>query len=151
MRGLPTELASQINKSTKSVVGPVWAEIVRANVTNRFEARVLSDTATVAVSRKNVTLKAGGKGRALAGGYAPPALYHLAEFGAMRSLTNSYTAVSSKGKRYQVNDRHVYRQFRDRKPKGYVVYPAAAEIIPRIASLWVQTTLRTFHELMDKR
>ena len=34
---------------------------------------------------------------------------------------------------------------------GYVVYPAAAEAIPRIASLWVQTAVRTLHELVEGR
>jgi hypothetical protein len=151
MRGLSTENASQINKANKAVVLPVWQEIVRSNAATRLESRVLVNTATVAVSRKNVTLKSATKGKALTGGFAPPYLYHLAEFGADPSMVQSYYATSSKGKKYLVKDRHTYRQFRRRKPNGYVVYPAAAEIIPRIASLWVQTTMRTFHELLEKR
>jgi len=151
MRGLDTELAGQINKANKAVIQPVWQEAVNANVTDRFQARVLGQTTATAVSRRNVTLKSAGKGKALSGGKTPPDLYHLAEFGSDRELTQSYTATSSKGKRYAVNNRHVYRQFKARKPKGYVVYPAIAAVIPRVASLWVQTTMRTFYELLEKR
>jgi hypothetical protein len=144
IRGLDKEMSAQLRKHTKLVVGPVWQESVRGNVTNRLQTRVLSDSATVAVSDQNVMLRSGGIGR-LSSGLPKSEIAFAAEFGANRDSTEE--VVSSKGKRYQ---RHTRRQFKYARPRGYVVYPAASEIIPRIASLWVQTMLRTTHEKFEE-
>jgi hypothetical protein len=38
--------------------------------------------------------------------------------------------------------RNTHAQFRGPRRKGYVFYPAAQEMIPRLASLWVQTVVK---------
>lgn len=139
LKGMDREIASQINKQTRTVAEPVWKEAVGANVTDRLEARVLANTARVSVSRANVTLKSAAIGKTLTGGAKPPELYHAVEFGANR---DEYVGTD-RGKR------RTKRQFKARNAKGYAVYPAAAEVIPRIASLWVQTLVRTFHEAIE--
>jgi hypothetical protein len=149
MRGLDRDLKKEIRKATKSVIEPVWKEAVRGEVTTRLETRVLSDTARVAVSDQNVMLKSAAVGRSLSGGYKPSELVGGAEFGADREAKRSYGSVSVKGKSFNVKNRRTNRQFRSRNTKGYVVYAAAAQVIPRIAALWVQTTVRTFHEKME--
>jgi hypothetical protein len=45
---------------------------------------------------------------------------------------------------------HTYRQFGTRVSKGKVVFPAAAQVIPRIAALWIQTVIRTTYEQIEK-
>ena len=74
---------------------------------------------------------------------------HSTEFGADQTAISSYTARWKKGTSYKVTNRHTRRQFRPRNLKGYVVYPAAARIIPRMASLFVQTAVRTFYEAIE--
>lgn len=150
LKGMDRELAKQIRAAIKTVTQPEWQEAVRGNVTTALQTRVLSDTARVTVSDQNITLKSAAIGKSLSGGLKPSELAHSAEFGADRSFTKTYEATSRKGKHYTVRERHTRRQFKPRNLKGDVVYPAAARIIPRIASLFVQTTVRTFHELIEK-
>lgn len=151
MNGMEKELSKQIRRATKTVIQPVWKQAVAENANTRLESRVLAQTARVAVSNQNVTLSSASIGRTFAGGSKPHQLMHSAEFGADRTHTATYRATSRKGKSYTVNKRHTRAQFRPAKRKGYVVYPALADTIPRIASLWVQTTVRTFYELIEKR
>ena len=149
LKGMDRELAKQTRRAIKTVTQDEWQEAVRGGVASRLETRVLSDTARVAVSDQNVTLKSAAIGRSLAGGDTPSELMHSTEFGADQSATSSYTARSNKGTSFKVTNRHTRRQFRPRNLKGYVVYPAAARIIPRIASLFVQTAVRTFYEQIE--
>lgn len=143
VRTMEPEMRAQIRKHTKQVVEPVWRESVRANVTDRMQTRVLSDTARVAVSDQNVMLKSAGVGKV--GGTPASVLARGVEFGADRNSTRAVRSRS--GKSYQ---RHTKRQFKLPRSRGYVVYPAAREVIPRIASLWVQTAVRTMHEVLEK-
>jgi hypothetical protein len=150
MRGLDSAVAKQVRRVTKGIIEPVWKSEIASRVRGVFQTRVLSDTARVAVSNQNVTLKSAHIGRSLSGGRKPSELMHAAEFGADRSHTKTYGAKSRKGTRFTVNDRHTRNQFKSRKKTGYVVYQAVAEVIPRIASLWVQTYVRTTHEEIEK-
>jgi hypothetical protein len=137
LTGLDRELAKQIRAASKSVIEPVWKREVAERLSSRLESRVLGNTARVAISDQNVTLKSAAIGRSLTGGGKPSELFHNVEFGADRS--------------HVTRGRHTRRQFRPRNRRGYVVYPAAANIIPRIASLWAATTIRTLHELLERK
>lgn len=128
LKGAPREIAKEIRQQTKRVVAPVWQEAVRGNTRTALQVRVLSNTARTSVSDQNVTLAAGGIGKPLAGGGAPPQLAVGAEFGSRK-----------------------FKQFGTRVKGGKVVYPAAARVIPRLASLWVQTTIRTFYEIIERK
>ena len=142
MRGLDAEVREQIRKQTKLVAEPVWQEEVRAQVTDRMQTRVLSDSARVSTSDQNVMLRSGGVGKT--GNTPNSVLAAGVEFGADR---NSTSTVRGNNGTYK---RHARRQFKLPRRRGYVVYPAARNIIPRLASLWVQTTVRTIHEALEK-
>lgn len=144
VRGLDREVAAQNRKHTKAVAAPVWQEAVRGNVTDRLQTRVLSDTATVAVSDSNVILRSGGTGK-MSSGLAKSVLVSGTEFGADQNKT--ITSSTKGGKSYT---RRRGAQFKLPRRGGYVVYPAAGDMIPRLASLWVQTTIRTIHEAFEK-
>jgi len=147
LKTMDRELAKQTRAAVKSVGQPEWQDAVKANVTTRLESRVLGDTARVAVSDQNVTLKSAAMGKKLSQyGATPSELAHSAEFGADREYVGS--TISPKGKRYT---RHTRRQFEARNRKGRVVYPAAAKFIPRMAALYVQTTVRTLYEAFEKK
>lgn len=135
LKSFDVNLRREIRRSTKTVAQPAWQEEVRGNVNTRLETRVLADTARVSVSDQNVMLQSANVGRALSGGAKPSEIYHSAEFGADQNFVR--------------NGRHTRRQFKPRNLKGYVVYPAAARLIPRLASLWVQTTIRTAYESFE--
>jgi hypothetical protein len=148
LKGMPAELSKQTRKAIKSVSDDEWSEAVRGNVTTRLETRVLSDTARVAVTNQNVTLKSATVGKSLSRGFKPSQLAKSVEFGASRDTVKKYTATSSRGKKFSVT-RHTTRQFKGVSRTGYVVYRAATRIIPRIASLYVQTTVRALHEAFE--
>lgn len=144
VKELPKEVNTQIRKHTRIVIEPVWKEAVRGHATTRLQTRVLSDTARVSVSDSNVILKAGGVGK-LSSGVPVSELARATESGADRNSTQ--TLVSKKGKRFT---RHTKRQFNLPRQRGYVVWPAASESIPRLVSLQVQTAIRTIHEVFEK-
>jgi len=143
MRELDKEVTKQIRAQTRTTVEPVWKEAVRSRVTTRLQTRVLSDTARAAVSDMNVTLRSANTGK-LSSGAPTSSVWTGVELG---GNTRVATVTSPKGKSYQ---RHVTRQFPAARRKGYVVFPAAREVIPRIASLWVATVVRTTHEIFEK-
>lgn len=138
------EVTAEIRKQTRLVVEPVWKEAVRANVSNRLQTRTLGDTAKAAVSDQNVFLRSASAGK-LSSGVPVSQIAFGVEFGANRNTTR--TVVSRKGKSYT---RHTKRQLMFPRRRGYVVFPAAREVIPRIASLWVATAVRTLHESFEK-
>jgi len=47
--------------------------------------------------------------------------------------------------------RNVFAQLDFRRKKGYLFYPAARKAVPRILSLWVQTSVRTLFDLVEGR
>jgi hypothetical protein len=154
MRSLDKDLAKQLRQQTKAVVGPEWTKAVRENAQTRLEQRVLADTARVAVSNQNITLKSAGVGRRLSGGLLPKESAYAIEFGADRFAPGqgrTYQSTSKRGNKYTIHNRNTVGQLRPRNKKGYVVYPAIAEVVPRIASLWVQTVMRGVHEAFESR
>ena len=150
LKGMPAELSKETRKVIKTFTDDEWRGAVRGRVTTRLETRVLSDTARVAVTNQNVTLKSATVGRALSGGLKPSQLARATEFGADAGKVSTYQATSRKGKKYTVHNRRTRMQFRNVSRSGYAVYPAAAKIIPRVASAFVQTTVRTLHEAFEK-
>lgn len=143
-RGLESEVRRQITVHIKRVADPVWKEETRGHALSKLQQRVLAGTARVGVSGLSVTLRAGGAGRLSSG--TPTALVsHATAFGA--SPDKQVSVRNKKGTTFK-------RRLGDRFPRprrgGYVVFPAAREVIPRMASLVVQTTVRTVHELVEK-
>lgn len=145
VRELPKEVNAVIRLHTKRASLPIWQESVRGHVADRMQSRVLGETARVSVSDSNVKLLSGGVG-SMSNGTPKSELAHGTEFGA--SETAVAVVRSRRGKAFT---RHTKRQFNLPRSKGYVVYPAARDSIPRLASLWVQTAIRTIYEILEKR
>lgn len=154
MSNLDKELSKQLRQQTKAVVGPEWTKATRENAQTRLEQRVLADTARVAISNQNITLKSAGVGKRLSGGLMPKETGYAIEFGADRfnaGQGRTYVSTSVRGKKFTVHNRNTVAQLRARNKKGYVVYPSAAEVIPKVASLWVQTVMRGIYEAFESR
>ncbi len=149
LRGFDRDLKKEIRQRTKAVAQPAWQQAVSKKAGTTLEQKVLADTARVQVSDQNVMLRSAGVGRSLAGGAKPSEIYGGVEFGADRGARASYRRRSKKGNEHSVT-RRTRTQFLPRKRTGYVVFPAAAEVIPRLAALWAQTAVRTFHETIEK-
>lgn len=148
VRRVPKELSAQIRQQTKGMLAPEWQKAMRENASTRLEHRVLSDTSRVSVSNQNVRISAAGLKRSATSGLSPSVVGRAVEFGADREKTSTYDRRSPKGTRHKVT-RRTRRHLRPANGKGYVFYPAAANIIPRLASLWVQTTVRVLAEAFE--
>jgi hypothetical protein len=149
LRGFDRDLKKEIRSRTKTMAQPEWQKAVAERAGTVLESKVLAATARVQVSDQNVMLRSASIGRSLSHGLLPSANYAAVEFGADRNVKTTYERRSPKGKTHSVT-RRTRTQLRPRTRKGYVVFPAAAEMIPRLAALWAQTTVRTFHETIEK-
>lgn len=147
LRAIDKTLAAQVRKYTKAVAAPEWSQALNRRATTRLEQRVIANTAVVTVTNQNVRVQSASKGRMLSGGLLPKSEYPAVEFGKNPSKT-TYTRISPRGQSHRVTA-VVGRQFKRRNPRGYVFYPAAEEMIPRIAALWVQTTVKTIANALE--
>jgi hypothetical protein len=148
LRGFDKNLKKNIRAATKREAQPIWQQEVRERAETKLEQRVLAQSARVQVSDQNVTLRAAHIGRPLSGGLDPKTQWPAVEFGADTKAKRTYTATSSRGKRYNVT-RRTSAQLRPRRASGRVVFPAAASAIPRLAALWVQTAVRQLHDSLE--
>jgi hypothetical protein len=129
VKALDKDIRKNIRTQTRSVAGREWTEALRSEAKTVQQSRMLVKTARVRVSDQNVMVtSASSKRRALSGGATPFQHGKAFEFG------------SHKGHG---------RQLPPVKRGGYVFYPAAAEMIPRLLSLWSQTTFRTVAEALE--
>ncbi|WP_341935514.1 hypothetical protein MRBLWO14_001166 [Microbacterium sp. LWO14-1.2] len=142
IRSLDRTIAKLNRQQTKRVAGPEWKKALSERADTRLEHRVIVDTAVVSVSDQNVRIQSAGKGRPLTGGFNPKTDYHATEFGADRDRRTTYRRKSRKGGTHEVT-RRAATAMKPRNSSGYVFFPAAKEMIPRMARLWVQTTVRT--------
>lgn len=136
------EIKAQLRRETKGMVQPEWQEGVASRAKSKLDQKVLVKTARVQVRDTNVVLRSGATGKL-------KDLTRPVEFGSDREQWESYQGRRG-SKRFPVK-RHTARQMAWRRQEGRVVYPTASDLIPRMVSLWVQTTIRTFHEAIEKR
>jgi hypothetical protein len=149
LRRAEKDMQRQIRQQTQAKLLPEWTKGLAEHAVTRLEHRVLVQTGRVRMSNQNVRLSSGTVGRKLSGGLQPKKDTGAVEFGADRTVVRSYDAVSRRGRRYKVRNRHTRNQLRSFAPKGHVVYPTARDLIPRFAALWVQTVVRSFYEGLE--
>jgi len=139
---VPREVRAQIRRHTKAMAQPGWQEGLRQRAVSKLDDKVLVRSARVQVRDSNVVLRSGAVGKL-------KAITKPVEFGADRDAWTVYQGRRG-AKPFKVK-RHTSRQLAWHRSGGRVVYPTAEELIPRFASLWVQTIIRTFHEALEKR
>lgn len=148
LQGFPSALAKQTRRAIKELATPEWKEAVQTNVHTYSQQAVLANTAKVGVSGQTVTLTSATTGISKQSGVKFSEIARAEEFGAPQGQVATYESTSSRGRKFIVHGRHSTKQL-PAQSRGWTVYPAAAEIIPRIASLLVQTVVRTFHETFE--
>jgi hypothetical protein len=148
LRSVDKTIQKQVRVHTKNVAGREWKQALAERADTRLQQRVIVDTAVVSVSNQNVRVQAAKKGRVLRGGLNPKTDYAPVEFGAqLKKIT--YDRRGRNGGTHRVT-RSSGSQFpRHRGKTGYVFWPAAREMVPRIGSLWVQTTVRTIANALE--
>lgn len=133
MATMPRETAKLTRRYGKSVIVPEWKRALERRAKDPVAMARLARPSTVYVTDRGVRLVA-GRGP----------LIRQTEFGAAREKFNTYRRQG-----HPVT-RRTQRQFPHYRDGGYVVYPSAEEMIPRIGALWVQTIYRTVAEVIEK-
>lgn len=146
IKELPADTRKQVRQATKGAALPIWRESVAAHAAGRQDA-VFVRTARVAITDRGVNLQAARVGKPLSGGLNPRTNWQALEFGGTPDVRRTVETTSRRGKRYSVV-RRTQAQLRPRKRTGYTVYPAVAEAVPRVLSLWLQTVARAGHEAL---
>ncbi|WP_433586366.1 hypothetical protein [Microbacterium hydrocarbonoxydans] len=136
------EIQAQLRRHTKRVAEPEWRKGLAERASSRLDQKVLVSSARVQVRDTNVVLRSGAVGKL-------KDITRPVEFGGDRNQETNYRGRRG-AKRFKVT-RHTARQLGWRRKGGRVVWPTAEELIPRMVALWVQTTVRTFHEALEKR
>ena len=143
------EVRNDIARATRQTMNPVWRDLVASRARTALDRRVLDTGVRVAAGNPPALVAAGSR-RRLPGGLTPAEDWQPVEFGADPDTVTTYTRRSPSGGTHQVR-RHTTRQLPARRPKGRVVYPAVAQIAPRLASLWVQLIVRKFSDAVEGR
>lgn len=143
LKAMDRDVRRVIRTYTKAELTQPWLQSINQHASTPVEKRVIAGTATVAVSDQNIKISAAAKGRRLSGGMNPKTDYAAVEFGASREKKTRYVR-----KGHQV-ERRTARQMKPRNQRGYVFYPAATEMIPRLARLWVQTVVKLTADIFE--
>jgi len=146
---IPREVRNDINRTTRAVVNPLWRDAVNSRALTTVSQKVLAKGARVAPGNP-LTLIAASSRRPLSGGLVPDAQARVFEFGTNdRQKVAEYERSGRRSKAHKVK-RHTQRQLPWRNDKGRVIYQAAADVAPRITSLWVQIIVRRIYEAHEK-
>ena len=147
-RSVPGEVRKQVNAHVKRTVEPIWFGEVRERAATRLQQRSLVNSARVGVTNRNVFLRSGSVGK-LSTGTPVSSLAIAAEFGANPSKQQKVRATTRKGHQVKAHTRRIGGRVPAVRRGGYVVYRAASDSIPRIASVVVQTATRTTLDLLE--
>lgn len=148
LRQARREVRNDISKATRQTMSPVWRDAVTGNARTAQDRRVIAQGARIAAGNPPAAVAASSR-RRLPGGLVPADSWHTVEFGADRDKVTTYKRRSPSGGTHEVT-RHTARQLPPRYRKGRVAYPALREVVPRLASLWVQIIVRKFNEAVEK-
>lgn len=148
LRAIDRDTKRHLRRSLKSMVEQVWKAELAERAGTALERRVLAATGRTRVSDQNVRLTSASLSRSLSGGLKPSESYGPVEFGAHPQPGATERATSRRGKTFTRN-RDPHKPFKAPNRRGYVVYPTAAEVIPRILAMYVQTFVRAIHEALE--
>lgn len=148
LRNLDRETKKHLRRNLKQIAEQAWKQALAQHADTKLEHRVLVESGRVRVSDQNVRLTSASLSRGLRGGLKPSASFGPVEFGANPRPAAKESVTSRRGKKF-TRHRDPNRPFKAPNRKGYVVYPAAASVIPRILAMYVQTFVRAIHEALE--
>lgn len=143
---------SDISRETRTTLNGVWREAVATHAAgNKLDGLTFVKGARIAAGNPARAMAATSR-RALpgGGGFTPDIHGRALEFGADPNKVSTYSRKSRGGKSHSVS-RHASRGLPARNRRGRVVYPAFAEVAPRMVSMWVQIAVRNIHKALEER
>ena len=150
-RLMDKELKRDINKATREEMNPVWKGLVELEAQAPGTHAVLVPGTRIQAGNPPVAKAANVYVRKLSGGAVPADLARNMEFGVNnRDRFKTYDRKNRKtGGTHKVT-RRTLRQFPQAVKGGRAVYPAFAELAPRMSKLWAQLVVKKTHEAFEK-
>lgn len=147
---VPRDVRNRISRDTRSTLKPIWQQELASHLAgaNTFTSRMIGK-GLVSGGNPPIMRAATSRRPLRPGGLSPDEEGYLAEFGGRSTLYSRYTRKSANGGRHEVR-RRTMLGLPPTIRRGRVVYPAAASVAPRMASLWVQTFVRAVHEALEE-
>ena len=164
MKSADRDLKRRINVATRETMNPVWKTMVTAHLggTDVMTSRMLDNGVRIAAGNPPRAMaaqstRAVGRGKRL----VPSRDFAGWEFGVNRMAysryerKNPFRPVHGGRKRTgnpsgtHVVERRTMMGMPRRQPQGRVVYPAFAEIAPRMVSLWVQIIVKSYNDAAE--
>lgn len=127
IKSVDRDIRREVRGRVRKLATVDWQRAMGDHASTTLEHRVLVQTARVSVSDQNVRIRSAGSSRpAGSGGIIPVHEGRAVEFGTNKT-----------------------KSLRRPRRQGYVFFPAAAEMVPQLLALWVQTTVRTIAEALE--
>lgn len=150
------EIRKDINATVRDVLNPIWREAINDRASrggDRLDGLVFAKSARVAAGNPARVMAATSKRplRKGTGGLRPDVDGRGLEFGTDNpEAKTTYTGHTPAGKPYEVT-RRTRRHMPSAKRSGRIVYPAFADVMPRMVSLWVSLVARKFYDAFEGR
>lgn len=140
------DLRKILLRESRRVLRAAWAEELQQRASTSLEQRVLAQGSSVRVGQA-LSVRAAYSKRKLEGGLIPAEDFASVELGAKWKKA-TIRSTSRKGKPFTYQ-KTINKQFKPRRRKGYVVFPAAKATGTRITALWVQTIVKTYRDAVE--
>ena len=148
MRAAGPTLKAALLKYSDLYMRPAWTGSLAARPGSRTQRRVMNAGAIAYAYPDGFTMLAANTSTPLSGGAVPNELGRAFEFGTAEREPRTYSRRSPKGTVHRVT-RVTTAQMPTRSRSGWIVFPAARVIGPRLLSLWSQTVKRTLADAVD--
>lgn len=151
MKAAPRDVRNAINKATRAELNPIWRDELGQRVARlpQPDAIILGKGARVKAGNPS-QLMAANSTRALSGGLIPTRSAKGFEFGVNdRNTYHEYRRKNRRNSGSHTVRRRTMRQMPNRRKEGHAIWPAAAESLPRVVSLQVQTVVRLLNEKLE--
>lgn len=149
MKRAPAELRKRMNQQMREELNPVWKRSLAQNMGGFSRAdEMMLKGARIAAGNPPALIAASSRaryGRAL----KPVENWPLVEFGSNNKRESSYERRSRNGGTHRVT-RRTMTGWPSRQRNGRIAGPAARETLPRLASYWIQTVVKTFMDALEE-
>lgn len=150
LKAADKDLKKKISQTTRETLNPIWRETLASNASSPLEQAVLVKGARVAAGNPPRLIAASSKRAAVKGSTLVPDRYGRSfEFGTKNpNGYSTYTRKSRNGGSHQVK-RRAARQLPEFKAQGRVIFPAVADTMPRMVSLWAGLIVKHIYDAFE--
>ncbi len=137
-----------MNAATRDIIGPTWKQEIAARSQSPMDNRIINTGVKIQGGNPASAIAGDGR-RPLSNGLVPTDKSRQWEFGAVRKQEFvTYGRMAPSGTIHAVT-RRTKRQIPLATRKGRIVYPAFAELGPRMVTLWVKIIVKKIGDAID--